>query len=249
MSKSKVFHKKELAPDIYKMTFETDACKFTCPGQYVLIKTCGECRPYQMCDYDSDRFTIVFRADDKFGKELASLEYGDEVDTLTGLGKGFDVDAIVDDCVLVADAMGIAEMLELSRALLMRGKRFKLVLGYSSKDTIFMVDSFRNICNQLEVLTLDGSNGREGMASDAVRKADYVCASGSPAMLKALSRKTEDGQFSLSTMMHISRESNGDFDVGTFSGLVRCSEEGPVFDKNQIDWEALSLDRWSRSTY
>lgn len=249
MSKSKVSHREKLARDIYKMTFETDNCRFTGPGQYALIKTCGEFRPYQMCDYDCDRFTIVFKADNKFGRELASLEYGDELETQTGLGRGFDVEAIPDDTMLVADSMGVSEMLELSRALLMKGKRFKMVLGYPTKDSMYMVDSFRNICNELEVLTLDGSNGREGMASDAVRNAVYICASGSPAMLKSLSGKTIDGQFSLSGMMQISSEENGDFDVGMNEGMVRCSKEGPVFDKNLIDWSTLSLERWNRSTY
>lgn len=249
MSKSKVFHRVQLAPDIYKMTFETDSCRFSRPGQYVLIKTGGECRPYQVCDYDSERYTIVFRASDKYSRELSEVEFGGEVESITGLGNGFDVDSIPDNTVLVADSMGVIEMLELARALLIRGKRYKMVLGFKTRDNIFMMDSFRNICNELEVLTLDGSNGREGMASDAVRKAEYVCASGTPAMLKALASRSEEGQFSLSTMMHVSPNENGDFEVGTHDGLVSCRENGPVFDKNRIEWDTLSLDRWNRSTY
>lgn len=249
MSKSKVTHRVQLAPDIYKMTFETDSCRFSRPGQYVLIKTGGECRPYQVCDYDSDRYTIVFKATDKYGRELARIEYGGEVDSITGLGNGFDVNAVPDESVLVADSVGVIEMLELARSLLTRGKNFKMVLGFNSRDSIFMMDSFRNICNEMEVLTLDGSNGREGMASDAVRNAEYVCASGTPAMLQALAGKTKEGQFSLSTMMHASPEENGDFQVETDDGMVSCIEEGPVFDKNRIEWTTLSLERWNRSVY
>lgn len=249
MSKSKMAHRVQLAPGIYKMTFETDSCRFSRPGQYALIKTGGECRPYQVCDYDSDRYTVVFKATDKFGQELAAIEFGQEVESVTGLGNGFDVDVVPDESILVADSMGIIEMLELARALLIRGKKYKMVLGFNTKDTMVMMDSFRNICNELEVLTLDGSNGREGMASDAVRNAEYVCASGTPAMLKSLSGKTKDGQFSLSSMMHVSAEENGDFDVGTNDGMVKCSKVGPVFDKNIVDWDSLSLERWNRSTY
>ena len=242
-------HRVQLAPDIYKMTFETDSCRFSRPGQYVLIKTGGECRPYQVCDYDSERYTVVFKATDKYGQELAGIGFGGEVESETGLGNGFDVDAVPDNSVLVADSMGVIEMLELARALLIRGKKFKMVLGFNNKDSIVMMDSFRNICNELEVLTLDGSNGREGMASDAVRNADYVCASGTPAMLKALSGRAKEGQFSLSMMMHVSHAEKGDFDVGTKSGMVKCSKAGPVFDKNIVDWNSLSLEHWNRSTY
>jgi dihydroorotate dehydrogenase electron transfer subunit len=249
MSKSKVSHRVQLAPDIFKMTFETDNCKFSRPGQYALIRTGGECRPYQVCDYDSDRYTIVFRASDKFGRELADVGFGGEVETVTGLGNGFDVDLVPDESVLVADSMGVIEMLELARSLLIRGKKFKMILGFRTRDTIFMMDSFRNICNELEVLTLDGSNGREGMASEAVRNAEYVCASGTPAMLKDLASRSKEGQFSLSSMMHVSPEENGDFEVGTTEGMVSCSKVGPVFDKNRVDWDTLSLERWNRSTY
>lgn len=249
MSKSRVANRIKLADDIYKMTFEADECRFSRPGQIVLIGEGDDARPFRVCDYDSNRFTIVFKIRDRFSKALSESEYGTEYETLTGLGNGFDVDAVPEESVLVADAMGVSEMLELSRSLLMRGKKFKVVLGYNTRDEMFMLDSYRVICNNLEVMTLDGSNGREGMASDAVRNADYVCASGSPAMLKALSGKTADGQFSLSEMMAMSQEPHGDFDVALKDGMVRCSLAGPVFNKSNVNWDMISTDRWNRSTY
>ena len=249
MGKSKVTHREQLAQNIYKMTFSTDDCRFSRPGQYALIRTDGLCRPYQVCDYDSDRYTVVFNSMDRCSGTLVKARYGDVFESRTGLGNGFDVDVIPRESILVADSMGVSEMLELARTLLTRGKKFKMVLGYYTKANIYMVDSFRNICNEIDVITLDGSNGREGLASDVVRNAEYVCASGSPSMLKALAGKCRSGQFSLSDMMRVSVEENGDFDVGTLSGMLRCSETGPVYDKNSVDWGTLSLDRWSRSTY
>lgn len=249
MGKSRVVFRTELAPDIYKMTFDTKECGFTGPGQYALIKVGDQSRPYQVCDYDSNRYTIVFRADGRGGGKLMELEYGDEVESITGLGRGFDVDSIPDGAVLVADSMGITEMLELARVLLTRGRSFRAVLGYADKDSIYMVDSFKNICNELEVLTLDGSNGRRGMASDGVRNVAYVCASGSPAMLKALSEKAQAGQFSLSEMMLLSDQREGDFTVEMMDGDVKFSSFGPVFDKNQVRWDTLSVDKWSKSTF
>ena len=250
MEKSRAAHRVQLGRDIYKLTFKTDSCRFSSPGQYALVNIDGALRPYQVCDYDSNRFTIVFKESARGGHSLAALEYGDEVETVNGLGRGFDVESIPDGAVLVADAMGVTDMLELSRALLMKGKSFKVILGFDTREDIFLVDAISNVCNDIEVLTLDGSNGREGMASDAVRNASYVCASGSPAMLKSLSGKTSSGQFSLMDMMLRTSDESGMFGVETRDdGMVDCTEAGPVFNVERVVWEDLEVDRWSRSAY
>ena len=249
MNKSRASNMKQLSGNIYKLTFKTDDCSFTGPGQYAVIKIGNICRPYQVCDYDSKRFSIVFRSDDEGGRELSQLEPGAEVETITGLGSGFDVDGIPDNSVLAADSMGIPEMLELARCLLTRGKRFKAVLGYRTKEEIYLVDSFRSICSELEVLTLDGSNGREGTVSDVIRSASYVCAGGSPEMLRSLAAKTDDGQFSLSELMQMMPDEETNYDLSVDEITRRCMKEGPVFDKNTIDWEKLKDVRLSKSAY
>ena len=248
MNKSRLVYRKRLANDVYKMTFDTDTCRFSRPGQYALIMIGERARPYQVCDYDSNRFTIVFKVRDASDDALARAEFGTEYESETGLGNGFDVDTVPEGAVLAADSMGVSEMLELARTLLIRGKRFRLVLGYKTKEDIYMVDSFRHICTDIEVLTLDGSNGRGGMASDSVRKSDYVCASGSPAMLKAITAKASDGQISFSNMMSVSAEEGGDFDVALRKGIVRCSTEGPVFRLNEVNWNDQALEHWGNCT-
>ena len=127
MNKSKVSHKEHLANDVYKITFSTDDCRFKRPGQFAMIEAGGLVRPFPVCDYDSGRFSVVFRADCEEGAQLLAIEIGTEVGSLTGLGNGFNVDAIPDGAYLVADGPGIAEMLELARCLLTRGKSFKAV--------------------------------------------------------------------------------------------------------------------------
>lgn len=239
MKNSRVAHKDRLARDVYKITFDTDECKFRRPGQFAMIETGGTVRPYPVCDYDSRRFTVVFRTDGEDGTQLLNAEIGTEVGALTGLGNGFDVDAVPDGAFLVADSAGIPEMLELARSLLTRGKNFKAVLGYPTKQDIFMVDSFRNICNEIEVLTLDGSNGREGTPADVIRDADYVCASGSLSMLKKLVLRCKEGQFSLSNQMLGTAEPEGALVVPTRLGDTSSINDGPVYDKNEIRWEEL----------
>ena len=86
---------------------------------------------------------------------LSKYVEGDTLDVLTGLGNGYDVDSIPDNAVILADTTGIPQMLGLLRELLMRGKECRLILGYETKDHVFMMPQFRNLCNNIEVLTAD----------------------------------------------------------------------------------------------
>ena len=56
----KIVHNDNLVRDIYKMTFDMGECDFRLPGQYAMIEAGGVRRPYQVCDFDSNRFTVVF---------------------------------------------------------------------------------------------------------------------------------------------------------------------------------------------
>lgn len=237
---AKVVQNDNLVRDIHKMTIDMGECDFSLPGQYAMIEAGGMRRPYQVCDFDSNRFTIVFPASGKESGVLAQLKPGDEVLVSTGLGNGFNLEAMPEEVYLVADDMGIPEMLGLARGLLMRGIRCKLVLSYPSKNDIYMLESFRNLVNEIEVLTLDGSNGREGKASDVIRNADYVCAGGSLDMLKELADRSKDGQFSLSSTVLADSADYDDCFIETKKGRLNCSDAGPVFDKNIIDWDKIA---------
>ena len=62
---AKIVQNDNLVRDIHKMTIDMGACDFSLPGQYAMIEAGGMRRPYQVCDFDSNRFTIVFPADGK----------------------------------------------------------------------------------------------------------------------------------------------------------------------------------------
>ena len=89
-----------------------------------------------------------------------------------------------------------------------------------------MLDSFRHLVNEIEVLTLDGSNGRKGKASDAVRNVPYICASGSIDMLKSLAYKADEGQFSMSSTILAWAADYDDCFIETTEGRLNCSDAG-----------------------
>ena len=223
------------------MTFDADESGFRAPGQYVMIETCGYRKPYQVSDFDSNRFTIVFPADDYGSAELSELNVGDEVVFESGLGHGYSAETIPDEVCIVANGMGIPEMKSVARALLVLGKKCRLVLEYPSKQDIYMLDAFKELVSEIEVVTLDGSNGREGRAVDAVGSDDYVIAGGTLDMLKSLASKVKAGQFSLSSNILAHSNSYDDCYLETTDGIKNCCEDGPVFDKNMIKWETLAV--------
>jgi dihydroorotate dehydrogenase electron transfer subunit len=218
-----------------------DTSDVTASGQFVNIKICGFFlrRPISVCNLEGDKLTLIYKVVGEGTEAMASMGKGEKLLVLTGLGNGYDVDLIPDGAILAADSKGIPEMLGLARELLMHGKNCRMVLGYSSKKDIFMLDSFRNLVNDIEVLTLDGSNGREGTPSDAVRNADYICASGSAEMLKKLASKTAEGQFSVSCAVVVVSADYDDCLLDTVNGVVNSCDEGPVFDKNEVIWDSL----------
>ena len=198
----KIVEKKLLVEKILKFTIETAETHFTRPGQYAELRLTGseDEEAFIVSEYDGKRFTVVFKIDGKVYEEISRLELGDKLEVRTGLGNGYDVDDIPDGAVILADTTGIPQMLGLLRELLMRGKECKLILGYETKDHVFMMPQFRNLCNNIEVLTADGSNGRQGRAYDGIRKAEYVVAAGSVEMLDNLAKKADAGQFNLDGM-------------------------------------------------
>ena len=198
----KIVEKKLLVEGIMKFTIQTDETHFTAPGQYAeLRKVDSEDEGvFTVSEYDGKRFTVVFRIEGSPYTEIAELELGDAIEVSTGLGNGYDVASIPDGAVILADTTGIPQMLGLLRELLMSGKECSLILGYESKDHIFMMPQFRNLCNNIEILTADGSNGRQGRAYDGIRHAEYVVAAGSVEMLDNIAKKADAGQFNLDGM-------------------------------------------------
>lgn len=196
-----IVENKQLVEGLYKITFELRDNGFTRPGQYciVYLEDVGE-KTYSVCEFDSKRFTIVVRSGNKVSDKLISCELDTEIRLEAGLGNGFDVSQVPDGASLVADTGGIPQMLGLLRGLLIQGKNCNLVLGYSSKNRVYMTEVFQNLCNNIEIFTADGSNGRQGRADDGIRKAEYVCAAGSLEMLDRLATKAEHGQYNLDGM-------------------------------------------------
>ncbi|GAA3323232.1 hypothetical protein GCM10020331_046270 [Ectobacillus funiculus] len=123
------------------------------PGQFVHIKVAeGHSpllrRPISICNVDKDKkneFTMLYRAEGKGTSLLANKRTGDEVDVLGPLGNGFPVEEAEpgQTACLVGGGIGVPPLYELSQQLTARGVRVIHILGFQSKENVFLR---REIC-------------------------------------------------------------------------------------------------------
>ncbi|MBR0373375.1 MAG: dihydroorotate dehydrogenase electron transfer subunit [Mogibacterium sp.] len=238
---SRILENKKIAEGVYKMTLETEFCQFEAPGQFAMVEVPGRFlrRPISVSEYDSGRYTLVYKVVGKGTLDMSRMAASEEVDALTGLGNGYDVSAIPDGAVIVGGGIGIPPMLGLVKQLVMAGKSCWVVLGFNRAEEMFMVDDFRMFTNDLTIMTADGSRGRKGFVTDAFDHVPYICACGPLPMLKALRDKCDGGQFSLEARMGCGFGACMGCSIETTEGPRRICKEGPVFDKEVVLWERI----------
>ena len=93
-NKYKILQNENIAKNTYKMILEGDTTYITKPGQFINIELDGFYlrRPISVCDYDGKTITIIYKVVGEGTEKMAQLKENVELDILTGLGNGFDVE-------------------------------------------------------------------------------------------------------------------------------------------------------------
>ncbi len=89
----KVLSNEKIAQNVYKMVLTGDTSAITSPGQFVnlLVDSCFLRRPISVCDVNDSELTLVYKVVGAGTKLMSKASAGDEFDTLTGLGNGYDL--------------------------------------------------------------------------------------------------------------------------------------------------------------
>ncbi len=183
-----------IAKDVYEMKLHGDLASFiTHSGQFMNIKIDHGYqtylrRPMSISDYDDENVTIVYKKVGVGTSVLASMQVGDTLDILMGLGNGFECENIK-KALIVGGGVGVPPMYHLAKAYVEQGTEVEVVLGFNSKCDVFYEDKFRELGNT-HVCTMDGSYGMQGNVVDIIKELDiqydmyYAC--GPEKMLDAL---------------------------------------------------------------
>ena len=232
-----------LTESVYEMTLKGDTSAITRPGQFVELSLEGYFlrRPISVCNYEEGTLTLIYKVVGKGTAQMATLAAGTQIDTLTGLGNGFDTSVKHNHALLVGGGVGVPPLYRLARNLVAEGKKVSVVLGFNTAAEIFYREQFEALGAEVVVATADGSVGVKGFVTDAIAQsgidADYFFYCGPLLMLRALTNAlTIPGQISLEERMGCGFGICMGCSIQTVSGANRVCKEGPVFRKEEILW-------------
>jgi dihydroorotate dehydrogenase electron transfer subunit len=230
------------------------------PGQFVMLKT-GQGmdpllrRPFSICGIrEDDLVLILYRVVGRGTAMMCDAREGESLSVLGPLGSGFEMPQKGEKSILVAGGMGIAPLIFLASK--MAPGSFSFLAGFGSANEIVSADKTGTSGIDLSISTDDGSAGHSGFVTDLLENRlagldgkinPVVFACGPLPMLKKVAAITLDKN----APCQVSLEAAMACGLGACQGCaIRRSPEqstayynvcqdGPVFDANALDWEAL----------
>ena len=230
---------KLLAPDIAKKARA---------GNFVILRIDekGERIPLTIADHDFETITIIFLVVGRTTNDLSKLNKGDNIlDVVGPLGNPIEYEKY-GTVVFVGGGLGIAAIYPQLKALRKLNKIISII-GARTKELLFLVDEIKENSDTTIICTDDGSFGRKGFVTEALRdlinkeKIDRVVAIGPPVMMKAVSDVTRDKKIktivSINTIMVDGIGMCGSCRVRVNNEIKFACVDGPEFDAHQVDWD------------
>ena len=229
-----------LVPGVYRMRLSGDTSDITAAGQFVNIKLDGFYlrRPISVCDVEDDILTIIYKVVGKGTEYMSTLTEGAQLDVLTGLGNGYDLELSGDKPLLLGGGVGVPPLYLLAKRLLAQGKKVSVVLGFNTASEVFYENEFKALGCDVKVTTADGSYGVKGFVTDALpEEYTYFYTCGPEPMLRAVCKATKtSGQLSFEERMGCGFGACMGCSCKTLTGNKRICKDGPVMKKEEIIW-------------
>ncbi|MDF1592032.1 MAG: sulfide/dihydroorotate dehydrogenase-like FAD/NAD-binding protein [Desulfobacterales bacterium] len=223
------------------------------PGQFVILKAneTGERIPLTMADTDPQKgtITVIYMVVGKSTAIFKDLAVGDGyMDIIGPLGKPTHLEK-VGNVVCVGGGTGVAVLHPITRALKEVGNHVTCIIGARSKELLILEDQMKAASHELQVCTDDGSYGRKGFVTEALKDVlekndiQLAVAIGPVPMMKFVSKLTKE--YNVKTVVSL----NPIMVDGT--GMCGCCRvsiggqtqfacvDGPEFDGHQVDYDEL----------
>jgi len=224
------------------------------PGQFVILKAneTGERIPLTMADTDVKKgtITIIYQIVGKSTALFKSLHVGEKFQDIIGpLGQPTHLEKL-GKVVCVGGGTGVAVLHPITRGLKEAGNHVYAVIGARNKDLLILEDKMKAASHELTVCTDDGSYGRHGFVTEALKdlleKEDIqlVVGIGPVPMMKFVCKLTKEyGVKTLVSLNAIMVDGTG------MCGCCRVSVgdetrfacvDGPEFDGHKVDFDELA---------
>ena len=250
----KILKKEKLAESVTRMVLDAPLiAKKALPGQFVILRPTetGERIPLTVADYDrkSGELTVIYQTVGRTTAELDLLGVGDSILNVAGpLGRASELEGMKKVAV-IGGGLGCAIAYPQAKALHEMGASVDMIAGFRNASLIIL-EKEMSACSNLTVMTDDGSYGRRGLVTDALREKiengaeyDAVIAIGPPIMMKFVSLLTKEyGIKTIVSMNPIMIDGTGMCGGCrlTVDGKTKFAcVDGPDFDGHLVDFDEL----------
>ena len=251
-----ILSKEVLAPDVVRFWVEaTPVARKRRPGQFVIIRLSedGERIPLTIADADPTRgaISLIVQGVGKSTRQLNALEAGDTIMDVAGpLGLPTRIEPNRSVCC-IGGGIGTAVVYPIACGVKALGGKVVAIIGARTRDLIILETDLRGVADSCVVTTDDGSYGRHGLVTDALKELlaagasfDEVVAVGPLPMMRAVCEVTRPiGLKTIVSLNPIMIDGTGmcggcRVTVGGEQKFV-CVD-GPEFDGHQVDFGELS---------
>jgi ferredoxin--NADP+ reductase len=248
-----IVEKRRLSANVVQMVIDAPyVAKKAEPGQFIILRVDeeGERVPLTIAAYDREKGTImiIFQEVGATTMKLGMMNEGDCLHDFVGpLGVASELEGYKKVAV-VGGGLGCAIAYPQAKKLHEMGCEVDLIAGFRNKDIIILEDEMRDACTNLTIVTDDGSNGKKGFVTDALKERieagnqyDLVIAIGPMIMMKFVCKTTEPYGIktvvSMNSIMVDGTGMCGGCRITVGGETKFACVDGPDFDGHQVDFD------------
>lgn len=242
-----------ISADAWRLRFEVDWKGFD-PGQFVMVGIPGDAvllrRPFGIAGLAGGCAEICYKVVGRGTEALTKAAAGTPISATGPCGRGFKLPQPRHQAVLVAGGYGIGPMMGLAERLIAQGQQeVRIFYGARTRGDLLYRTELSKIAAAVVLTTDDGSEGTRGLVTAKLQgelgamQAPALFACGPEAMLHAVAKLA----ISRNIPAQISAEAYMACGIGVCNGCVcrghgneylRTCSDGPVFDVNELSWDA-----------
>ena len=249
----RIVTKKALKPTVILYEIEAPmVAKKAEPGQFIILRVDenGERIPITIHDYDRQKgtVTIIVQTVGATTEKLSHKQQGEYLHDFVGpLGKPTETEG-KKKVAVVGGGVGCAIAYPVLKKFHDDGAEVHAIVGFRSEDLVILEEDFKKSSDKLIVCTDDGSYGRKGLVTEALKELidagnqyDEVFAIGPMVMMKFVSKTTEPygipTTVSMSPIMIDGTGMCGGCRLSVGGEMKFACVDGPDFDGHKVDWD------------
>ena len=255
----KIIEKKQLSAGVFYMKVNApEIARNRKAGQFVIVQVeaeFGERVPLTIADADAKEgwIALVFQAVGATTYKLSLKEAGEELPTVLGpLGQPSKIEKYDNPVLVVGGGFGVAPCYPIVQAHKAIGNKVIMVICARNKDLLIYIDEMKAICDEVIIMTDDGSAGRKGVSTVPVKELcesqtppAEVIAIGPPIMMKFCAQTTKEyginTTVSLNTIMIDGTGMCGGCRVSVGGQTKFVCVDGPEFNAHEVDWDNMMM--------